>query len=84
MSHDQRSNAYAYAGTGAAVVLEEGNMTPHVLVSEVKRLTGDPELLKKMTAAAATFTTPDAAHLIASEITAIALSHEPQDAPTAS
>jgi UDP-N-acetylglucosamine--N-acetylmuramyl-(pentapeptide) pyrophosphoryl-undecaprenol N-acetylglucosamine transferase len=29
VSHDQRSNAYAYARTGAAIVIEEENLTPH-------------------------------------------------------
>ncbi len=77
VSHDQRTNAYAYAHTGAAVVLEEGNLTPHVLVSEAKRLATDTEVSSKMSAAAATFTTPDAARIIADEIASIAISHDP-------
>ncbi len=76
VSHDQRTNAYSYAETGAAVVLEEGNLTPHLLVSEIRRITGDKELGKRMGAAAQGFTDPDAAHIIASEMLAIALTHE--------
>jgi len=76
VSHDQRTNAYAYARTGAAVVLEEENLTPHILVSEIKRITSDPELGKRMGAFAEGFTDPDAARVLASEILAIALSHE--------
>ena len=76
VSHDQRSNAYAYAGTGAAVVLEQENLTPHLLVSEIKRIVSDPEIAKRMGASARGFTDPDAARIIASEILAIALKHE--------
>lgn len=77
VSHDQRTNAYAYAHTGAAVVLEEANLTPHVLASEVRRLASDAAGSARMTEAAATFTTTDAARLIADEIATIAISHEP-------
>jgi len=76
VSHDQRTNAYAYARTGAAVVLEEGNLTPHILVSEIRRITSDPELGKRMGTSATGFTDPDAARLIASELLSISLTHE--------
>ncbi len=76
VSHDQRTNAYAYARTGAAIVVEEENLTPHLLVSEIKRITGDPELGKRMAAGAEGFTDPDAARILAGEILAIALKHE--------
>ncbi len=76
VSHEQRTNAYAYARTGAAIVLEEENLAPHILVSEIKRITGDPELGKRMGEAAEGFTDPDAGRILASEILAIALSHE--------
>lgn len=76
VSHDQRTNAYAYARTGAAVVLEEENLAPHILVSEIKRITSDTELSKQMGASAQGFTDPDAARLIAGEILSIALAHE--------
>ncbi len=76
VSHDQRTNAYAYAHTGAAVVIEEGNLTPHLLASEVRRITGDAATSATMSAAAATFSTGDAARVIADEIASIGLSHE--------
>lgn len=76
VSHDQRSNAYAYAHTGAASVIEEGNLTPHVLASEIRRLLTDAAAAGQMAAAAATFASADAARIIADEITAISLSHE--------
>jgi UDP-N-acetylglucosamine--N-acetylmuramyl-(pentapeptide) pyrophosphoryl-undecaprenol N-acetylglucosamine transferase len=76
ISHDQRTNAYAYARTGAAIVIEEENLSPHLLVSEVKRIVQDPELAKRMIAGAAGFTDPDAARILAREVLAIALAHE--------
>ena len=78
VAHDQRTNAYAYAHTGAAIVLEEGNLTPHILASEIERLMKDKELAAKMGAAASGFTDPDAARILAREALAIALSHEAQ------
>lgn len=76
VSHDQRTNAYAYAQRGAAVVLEEENLTPHLLVAEIKRILDDPALAKKMAAASEGFTDPDAARILAREVLTIALPHE--------
>ena len=76
ISHDQRTNAYAYARTGAAVVLEEENLTPHLLVSEIERITSNPELVARMVAGAEGFTDPDAARILAGEILSIALTHD--------
>lgn len=78
ISHDQRTNAHAYAHTGAAHVLEEGNLTPHVLQSEVQRIITNPETIAAMSAHASGFANPEAAHVIAEEIVRIGLSHEPQ------
>jgi UDP-N-acetylglucosamine--N-acetylmuramyl-(pentapeptide) pyrophosphoryl-undecaprenol N-acetylglucosamine transferase len=74
ISHDQRTNAYAYARTGAAVVLEEENMTPNILFSEVRRL-NDPALGAQMSSHAEGFAVPHAARLIAEELLRIGLSH---------
>jgi UDP-N-acetylglucosamine--N-acetylmuramyl-(pentapeptide) pyrophosphoryl-undecaprenol N-acetylglucosamine transferase len=75
VSHDQRTNAYAYAHTGAAVVLEEENMTPNLLASEIKRISGDRALTEQMSARSKGFANPQAARLIAEELLRIALSH---------
>ncbi len=77
VSHDQRTNAYAYARTGAAVVLEEANMTPHVLASEAHRIALDSALATSMTLKGANFANPEAARMIAEEVLTIGLSHEP-------
>lgn len=76
ISHDQRTNAYSYARTGAAIVLEEENLAPHLLVSEARRVLTDQALAKKMAASAAGFTDPDAAAILARALFAIALPHE--------
>lgn len=76
ISHDQRSNAYAYARTGAAVVLEEDNLTPHILASEIQRIASDQGLKERMSASASGFTDPDAARILATAVLSIALAHE--------
>ncbi len=78
VSHDQRTNAYAYAHTGAAVVLEEANLTPHVLLSEIKRIGTTPEVARGMGERAEGFSNPEAARIVAEEIVRIGLSHEPE------
>lgn len=76
VSHDQRTNAYAYANTGAATVIEEQNLTPHLLASEAQRITSDKALMAKMSAAAGSFADPDAARVLATAVLNIALGHE--------
>jgi UDP-N-acetylglucosamine--N-acetylmuramyl-(pentapeptide) pyrophosphoryl-undecaprenol N-acetylglucosamine transferase len=76
VSRDQHSNAFAYARTGAAIVVEQANLTPHILVSEVDRLIGDEALRQQMSQAALSFARPDAAAKIAHEIIDLALEHE--------
>jgi UDP-N-acetylglucosamine--N-acetylmuramyl-(pentapeptide) pyrophosphoryl-undecaprenol N-acetylglucosamine transferase len=76
VSHDQKTNAYSFAETGAAVVLEQANLTPHILASEARRIVTNPELAKQMGQNGAAFTDTDAGRLIAEEALGIALSHE--------
>lgn len=76
VSRDQRTNAYAYARTGAATVVEQENLTPHVLASEIQRLTEDVALCNQMSVAAGAFSRPGAARKIAEELVAVALKHE--------
>lgn len=76
VSRDQRSNAFAYARAGACEVIEEGNLTPNILVSEIERLITNEPAREKMKEAAKVFYKPDAARLVAEEILKIALEHE--------
>jgi len=76
ISHDQRTNAYSYAHSGAAIVIEEENLSPHVLVSECRRLLTDKALAEDMHAKSIGFAIRDAADIIAEEVLSVALSHE--------
>ena len=76
VSHDQRTNAFAYARSGAGEVIEEENLTAHILEGEIDRLINNKEARDKMRAAAKAFYKPNAAQVIAEEILKIALSHE--------
>lgn len=76
ISHDQRSNAYGYATTGAAVVLEEANLTPHILLSEIRRISGDATVQERMSKAAEGFSDPDSARVLANELVSIGVAHE--------
>lgn len=71
----QKANAYSYASTGAADVIEQQNLLPHLLQSEIERLLGDKNKLKEMSESAKKFATPDAADKIAREIVNLALAH---------
>lgn len=75
-SHDQRSNAYSYARSGAAEVIEEKNLTEGIIISEIDRILSSPELKESMKQSALAFARKDSARLIAQEIVAIALEHE--------
>ncbi|HEV7448951.1 MAG TPA: UDP-N-acetylglucosamine--N-acetylmuramyl-(pentapeptide) pyrophosphoryl-undecaprenol N-acetylglucosamine transferase [Candidatus Paceibacterota bacterium] len=76
ISHDQIKNAFAYARAGGASVIEQNNLTPGLLVSEINHILGNEELKHKMQNAARQFARPDAAKLIANALLDIALSHE--------
>lgn len=64
----QRENAYNYARTGAAEVVEEANLTPHLLLAEIKKLAHDETRRVEMKQAAAAFARVDAARKIANEL----------------
>lgn len=76
ISHDQSRNAFAYAQTGAAVVIEQNNLSPHLLTSEINRLMEDKEEQERMKRAAAAFAKPEAARTVAEGVLATALAHE--------
>lgn len=72
----QTKNAFAYARAGGGVVIEQNNLTPGLLLSEVGRITGSPELLRSMGEKARGFARVDAAKTIAAVLLDIAISHE--------
>jgi UDP-N-acetylglucosamine--N-acetylmuramyl-(pentapeptide) pyrophosphoryl-undecaprenol N-acetylglucosamine transferase len=64
----QAKNAYAYAMSGAAIVIEEANLTPSFFLEKIKFLFSRPEELDKMRQATGIFARPDSARIIASYI----------------
>lgn len=75
ISHDQRTNAYSFARTGAASVLEEGNLTDSLLTSEISRIMGDANTYAEMSSAAKAFARGDAATVMARILLEIANEH---------
>lgn len=75
VSHDQTKNAFSYARSGAAFVIEQQNLTPHLLVAEVDRIMSDPTQREEMKKAAQSFARRDSAVKIAKAIVDIGLEH---------
>lgn len=76
VSRDQRTNAYAYAKSGAATVIEEHNLTDDILASEINNILAQRDLYQSMEAAARNFTRTDAADTLADALLAIGAEHE--------
>ncbi len=71
----QKSNAYEYTenarlpdGQGAAVVIEEGNFKFNLVLTQIKNILENREVMEKMSAVAKSFAKIDAAEIIAKEI----------------
>lgn len=76
VSNHQRNNAYSYARSGAAIVIEESNLNAHILVSETNRIIRNKNESDRMRKSAKEFAKIDAAEKIAREIIHIGLAHE--------
>lgn len=72
----QRKNAFNYGRSGAAVIVEEVNLSPHLLLSEITGIMENQERREKMSKEAKAFYKEDAAEKIAKEVLKIALRHE--------
>lgn len=75
IAHDQRENAFTYARTGACEVLEEANLSPHLLSATIEKIMGDAKRRETMREAALLFAKRDAAEKISAEIIRIAETH---------
>ncbi len=75
VSRDQRSNAYAYARSGAATVLEEHNLTEHLLTAEIHSIMSDQAKYKTMSEAAKSQAIEGAAEKIAALLVKIGVEH---------
>ncbi len=67
-SDHQRLNAYEYARTGAAVVIEENNLSWGIIKIELEKILNNPKIMKEASQAARNFAKPEAAETIAKEI----------------
>jgi UDP-N-acetylglucosamine--N-acetylmuramyl-(pentapeptide) pyrophosphoryl-undecaprenol N-acetylglucosamine transferase len=76
ISHDQESNAFSYARTGACTVIEEQNLASHILISEIDRIINNQSIKNKMKQGAKEFSHADASMKIAEVILETALLHE--------
>lgn len=76
ISRDQTGNAYAYARSGAGIVVEEKNLTPKLLSFEIDKLITDGSRLSEMKQKANEFAKKDAASKIARAIFELAREHE--------
>ncbi|XKT74985.1 MAG: UDP-N-acetylglucosamine--N-acetylmuramyl-(pentapeptide) pyrophosphoryl-undecaprenol N-acetylglucosamine transferase [Patescibacteria group bacterium UBA2103] len=79
ISHDQRTNAYTYAKSGAAIVLEQENMSPGILASQALTVLRDKNKQMVMSSAAKQFARPEAGKIIAEEMVRIGLSHKREE-----
>ena len=76
VSRDQRSNAYAFAKMGLSSVIEENNLSPNILISEIVRIVSNKEVYEKMMHKAKDFQiSRSASGVIAKELVGLALSH---------
>ena len=69
----QLKNAYDYASVGAAEIIEEENLTPHILLGEIKKLIQNKDVMRRMSEAAQRFSRIDAAEIIARELLRLGL-----------
>lgn len=76
ISRDQLSNAYAYARSGAATVMEEHNLTETLLTTEINSIIGDSVKWQKMSSAASSLAMTDAADKIAAILIQIGIEHK--------
>lgn len=64
----QGQNAYIYAQSGGAIIIEEDNLTGHILLERIRSILDDEQTRNKMATNAAAFATKNSAESIAMEI----------------
>ncbi len=74
----QKQNAFHYARSGAATVVEETNLTPRLLLAEIDRIMGNQQLKSDMEKSAARFAEHNAtaAEKIARQLLKMGLKHD--------
>ena len=76
VSHDQVKNAFSYAHSGACTVIEDHNLSSHILISEIDRIVNNQSINSTMRQGAKEWSHPHAALKIAEVILEIGLKHE--------
>lgn len=76
VAHDQRKNAYAYARSAGGIVIEEQNLSPHLLSAKIEEVLSNKSKKEELGGKAKTFATPDAAKKVARLLVDILKSHE--------
>jgi len=76
ISHDQTNNAFSYGRTGAATVVQENNLSAHIIIGEIDRIHNNPAIQQSMREQAKAFARLDSSTLIADVLIDIALEHE--------
>jgi UDP-N-acetylglucosamine--N-acetylmuramyl-(pentapeptide) pyrophosphoryl-undecaprenol N-acetylglucosamine transferase len=71
----QNENAYAYVKSGAASIIEEANLSPHIFAFDIDKILLDDKKLMEMRQAASRFARLDAADKIARALLDMALEH---------
>lgn len=64
----QLENAFQYSRSGAAIVIEEINLKPHLFLDSVNQIISDNKTYKEMSDAAKAFAKPEASRKIAEEL----------------
>ncbi len=72
----QRKNAYNYARESSAIIIEENNLTPEILITEIENIITNKERSERMRQGALHFAKTDAARKIAEVALDITLTHE--------
>lgn len=75
VSRDQRTNAYAYARGGSAIVLEEHNLTSGLLTQEINTIMADTDKYNEMSLAAKNIFIDGAAAKISNILISIGTEH---------
>jgi UDP-N-acetylglucosamine--N-acetylmuramyl-(pentapeptide) pyrophosphoryl-undecaprenol N-acetylglucosamine transferase len=76
ISRDQKTNAYAYARSGGATVIEEHNLTETLLTTEINLIMKDNDRWQKMSTIATSFAISDSAEKIANILVKIGKDHK--------
>lgn len=78
-NNHQYENAYEYAKTGAAMVIEQDNLLINMFISSAQKIITHPEIYEVMSKAAKSFYKPEAATIISQDI--ITTAHPTKNVP---